>query len=145
MHRHPLWTGRIKRLRISLAPTESKVSFAIDSFFTAYDTRHTINNPIYVLACWNYFRWTGDVDFLARVANQMRRAVRYQQTVLGGLEFNHIRNRWPGHDGLAGYTTKPGGIKTVHYGRGIGNNYWDIMPFGWDDMYSTSQYSTTGC
>ncbi len=140
MYLHPLWNGRIKRIRIALAPGESHVRFAIDSFFTAYDTRHTINNSIYVLAAWNYFRWTGDIEFLSRVMNRMRRAVRYQQTVLGGLEFNHIRNRWPGHDGLAGYTTKPDGSKQMHYGHGIGNNYWDIMPFGWDDMYSTSQY-----
>jgi len=140
MYRHPLWNGRIKRIRITLAPGESQVRFSIDSFFTAYDTRHTINNPIFVMAAWNYFRWTGDIDFLTRAISRMRRGVRYQQTVLGGLQYKHIRNPWPGHDGLAGFTTNPDGTKTMLYGRGIGNNYWDIMPFGWDDMYSTSQY-----
>lgn len=131
VHRHPLGSSRIKRMRIALASGENHVRFGIDSFFTAYGTRHTINKPIYVIASWNYFRWTGDIDILSRVTSRLRRAVRYQQTVPGGLEFNHIRNRWPGHDGFPGYTTGPGGSKIMHYGRGIGNNYWDIMRFGW--------------
>lgn len=142
MDRHPLWQGKIVRLRLSLAPGESEVSFAIDSFFTCYDTRHTINNPIFILASWDYFRWTGDVDFLRRQINRMRLALRYQQTEMGGLEFNHIRNRWTGHDGRPGWVNKPGAKdgKEHRPGHGIGNNYWDLMPFGYDDFYSTAQY-----
>jgi len=140
MHRHSQWKGRIKRIRICLAPGESSVKLAIDSFFTVYDTRHTINNPIYIMACWNAYRWTGDLVFLGDVINKMRIALRYQQTVLGGLKHNHIRNPWVGHDGLPGFKVNPDGTKTMRYGHGIGNNYWDLMPFGWDDMYSTSQY-----
>lgn len=140
MHRHPKWTGQIKRMRISLAPGESDVKFAIDSFFTAYDTRHTINNPIFILASWELFRWTGDLDFLRTNINRMRTALRYQQNEMGGLKYNHIRNTWPGHDGRRGYVVNADGSKTVLGGRGIGNNYWDLLPFGWDDMYSTSQY-----
>ena len=70
----------------------------------------------------------------------MRLALRYQQTVMGGLEHNHIRNPWPGHDGIAGYTKDKEGKRTIHGGRGIGNNYWDLMPFGYDDLYATNQY-----
>ncbi|GAI86180.1 unnamed protein product, partial [marine sediment metagenome] len=92
MYRHPQWQGKIKRIRISLAPGESKVTFEIDSFFTVYDTRHTINNPIFILASCRYFNWTGDLDFLRRQINRMRLALRYQQTVMGGLKYNHIRN-----------------------------------------------------
>ncbi|MGQ9524460.1 MAG: hypothetical protein ACUVTZ_06400 [Armatimonadota bacterium] len=140
MYRHPKWQGKIKRLRICLAPGESDVKFAIDSFFTVYDTRHSINNPIFILACWNYFRWTCDIDFLRRNMNKMRAALRYQQTEMGGLKYNHIRNPWPGHDGLPGWVRNPDGSKTLRPGHGIGNNYWDLLPFGWDDMYATSQY-----
>lgn len=140
MHRHPLWQGKITRMRLVLAPGEADVSFDIDSFFTVYDTRHTINNPIYILASWNYFRWTGDIAFLRSQINRMRTALRYQQTELGGLEHNFIRVTWPGHDGIPGYTTGPNGEKTIRGGHGIGNNYWDIMPYGGDDMYATSQY-----
>jgi hypothetical protein len=140
MYKHPKWTGKIKRIRISLAPGESNVKFSIDSFFTCYDTRHTINNPIFILASWQYFRWTGDVDFLKKNINRMRMALRYQQTIMGGLKYSHIRNEWPGHDGLSGFVINPDGSKTIRPGHGIGSNYWDILPFGWDDMYATAQY-----
>ncbi len=143
MHRHPTWQGRVRRIRIHLAPDHdgtTPLTFDIDSFFTVYDTRHSINNPIYILACWNLYRWTGDRGFLAKVIGPMRRALRYQQTVMGGLEHKHIRNPWVGHDGLAGWLRGPDGKKQMRKGHGIGNNYWDLLPFGWDDMYATSQY-----
>ena len=140
MYRHPQWQGTIKRIRLNLAPGESQVEFDIDSFFAVYDTRHTINNPIFILASARYFSWTGDIDFLRRNINRMRLALRYQQTVMGGLEHNHIRVPWPGHDGLAGFRRESNGSKTILGGHGIGNNYWDLMPFGWDDFYATYQY-----
>jgi hypothetical protein len=140
MYRHPKWTGRIERIRICPAPGESEGKFEIDSFFTVYDTRHSINNPIFIVASVRYFNWTGDLDFLRRQINRMRLALRYQQTVMGGLEHKHIRNPWPGHDGLAGFVKGPDGKVTIRGGHGIGNNYWDLMPFGWDDLYATNQY-----
>ena len=140
LYRHPEWTGTIQRLRINLAPGRSEGTFEIDSFFTAYDTRHSINNPIFILACARYFAWTQDLDFLKQQINRMRLALRHQQTVMGGLEHKHIRNPWPGHDGLPGFSRDEKGRVTLHGGHGIGNNYWDLMPFGWDDMYATSQY-----
>jgi len=140
MYRHPRWQGKIKRIRISLAPGESDVKFEVDSFFTVYDTRHTINNPIFVLASCRYFNWTGDLDFLRRQINRMRLALHYQQTVLGGLQYDHIRNPWPGHDGVPGWHKDNSGKLTFNSGHGIGSNYWDILPFGWDDLYATNQY-----
>lgn len=140
MYRHPLWEGKIKRIRIILAPGRSEETFEIDSFFTVYDTRHSINNPIYILACARYFAWTGDLSFLDQVINKMRLALCYQQTVMGGLKFHHIRNPWPGHGGRPGFRRTEDGDKILYGGRGIGNNYWDLMPFGWDDLYATNQY-----
>jgi len=140
MYSHPLWNGKIKELRISLAPGESDVDFEIDSFFTVYDTRQSINNPIYIMSCWNYFKWTGDIDFLKSRINQMREALKFQQSVLGGLKFNHIRNSMPGHDGVSGITQDAKNGLTINYGHGIGSNYWDIVSFGWDDLYATNQY-----
>jgi len=140
MYRHPQWQGKIKRIRISLAPGESEVTFEIDSFFTVYDTRHTINNPIFILASCRYFNWTGDLGFLRRQINRMRLALRYQRTVMGGLKHNHIRNQWPGHDGVPSWHKDESGKLTFNSGHGIGNNYWDILPFGWDDLYATNQY-----
>ncbi len=140
MYTHPKWKGTITAVRINLAPGESDIDFDIDSFFTVYDTRQTLNNPTYIFGCWNYFKWTGDVNFLRQRINQLRQSLRFQQVVLGGLEHNHIRNTMPGHDGIAGLTLLPDGTKKINNGHGIGSNYWDILAFGWDDMYTTSQY-----
>jgi hypothetical protein len=46
---------------------------------------------------------------------------------MGGLPNGHIRNRWPGHDGLPGWKKDPQGALTFHFGHGIGSNYWDIL------------------
>jgi len=35
---------------------------------------------------------------------------------------------------------RPGGRKVVHRGRGIGNNYWDLLPFGGKDCLATIYY-----
>lgn len=140
LYDHPEWQGTIQRIRIVPAPGEADTRFEIDSFFTLYDTRHTINNPIFILASDGYFRWTGDFDFLRKNINRMRLALRYQQTVMGGLEHNRIRNPWPGHGGRPGWTKDAEGTITVLGGRGVGNNYWDLLPFGHDDFYATYQY-----
>ncbi|MBC7328318.1 hypothetical protein H5T87_09450 [bacterium] len=140
MFRHPKWKGKIKRIKIVLAPGESEGEFDIDSFFTVFDTRHTSNNPNFIFACWNYFRWTRDFAFLRQNINRMRLALRYMQTELGGLKLKHIRNPWVGHTGRSGYILTPEGKKIFRPGEGIGSNYWDILPFGWDDFFATAEY-----
>lgn len=139
LYTHPLWKGKIKKIKICLYPGKCEGNFFIDSIFTTFDTRHTINNPIYILACRLYFNWTGDVEFLRRVINKMRMALLYQMKVLGGETHNCIVNPWVGHDGLTGIK-KEGKNKTFAIGHGIGNNYWDLLPFGGYDCYATNQY-----
>lgn len=139
LDRHPLWEGSIERMRIVL-PLRSAAEVGVDSFFTVYDTRHTINNPILILASRLYFGWTGDVGFLRQQINRLRLALRFQQTVMGGLDHSHIVVPWVGHDGRSGLEVGPDGAKTYHPGRGIGNNYWDLLPFGGHDLYATNQY-----
>jgi hypothetical protein len=140
LHPHPEWQGDIERFRIVIEHAPPGAELMIDSIFPAYDTRHPINNPIFLLASWNVFRWTGDLDFLRGNLDRMRIALHYQQRVMGGLEHGHIRNTWPGHDGLAGWVRHPDGTKEGRPGHGLGNNYFDLVPFGWDDCYSTAQY-----
>lgn len=147
LYRHPLWTGRITRARIRFAPglgptgaDGAPMRFEIDSFFTAYDTRHTINNPILILASAFEFNWTGDIEFLRANIDRMRVALRQQQTEMGGLERNLIHNPWPGHDGLSGFERGADGKATSRPGHGVGSNYWDLLPFGGDDFYATMQY-----
>lgn len=141
LYDHPEWTGRIAQIRICPAPGESDVELAIDSFFTVYDTRHTINNPIFILANEHYLNWTGDLALLRENIGRMRLALLHHQTVLGGREHNFIRNPWPNHCGRPGWARDPEtGELEVFGGRGMGSNYWDLLPFGGDDFYATAQY-----
>lgn len=140
MYRHPKWTGHIKRLRIGLAPGESNVKINVEALFTCYDTRHVSNGPIFINSCWEYFRWTGDTGFLRENMGRMRAVLEYLQTEMCAIELNRIRNTMPGHDGIAAWVRKPDGSVELLSGHGIGSNYWDILPIGWDDMYATSQY-----
>ncbi|MCF7818206.1 MAG: hypothetical protein K9M54_10025, partial [Kiritimatiellales bacterium] len=139
--KHPEWSGKITRIRFCMdssdAPPET---FYVRSIFSHWDTRHLVNNAIYIKAAFEYFRWTGDVDFLRQILPRLRLAMRYMMEEGHGLELDHIRCTWHGHDGRPGYTVHPDGTKTFHVGHGKGGNYWDLLPIGWDDMYTTTHY-----
>jgi len=141
LYTHPEWNGRIKRIRFCLSANDTPPeTFFVNSVFTHWDTRHLVNNAIYIKAAFEYFRWTGDLDFLRQSLPKLRTAMRYMMEEGNGLKLNHIRCTWPGHDGRPGYTVHGNGSKTFHTGRGKGGNYWDLLPFGWDDMYTTTHY-----
>jgi hypothetical protein len=139
LFRHPGWKGTIKSIRIFPAPLASSDKIEINAFMTQYDTRHTINNSNFVLGCRNYFVWTGDLDFLRKSLPRMRRAMHWLQKQAGGLKYGCILDPLPGHDGRPGYTGEPGNRK-FYPGRGVGSNYWDILPFGGWDCYSSNYY-----
>lgn len=140
LHTHPLWTGRIIRLRIHLAPGCAPQQFAIDSIFTCFDTRHTINNPILISNSWMSFCWTGDEAFLRSQIDRMRFAMRYMLEDMGGGLYGYIRVPWVGHDGISGLQWNADGTKSIRSGHGIGENYWDLMPFGHDNLYINNMY-----
>jgi hypothetical protein len=141
VYAHPQWRGQIKRVRL-LPPANAAAgtTIAIDSVFTTYDTRHPVNNPGFLLAAVEYFRWTGDVAFVRKNIDRLRAALSFCQTDLGGLEFNLIKVTWPGHDGRPGWVLQPDGTRASRVGHGIGNNYWDLLPFGNEDLYATTYY-----
>ena len=138
--RHPLWEGEIVEVRLHLAPSEGDVTFEIDSFFTAYDTRKAINSTSLVLASWDYFRWTGDISYLRQNISRLRLALLHDMKVMGAQEHGHIRNVLHGHDGIPGWFVNEAGEKVPNPGHGEGNNYWDLLPFGWDDAYHTARH-----
>jgi hypothetical protein len=140
LYRHPLWEGPITEFRLVLAPGGRDVDVRIDSVFSVFDTRKPYNNLLFITGAWEYFRWTGDVAFLERHINRMRMALRFAQESLHTREMGHVRNTWSGHDGIAGWYRDEKGKQVGRPGHGIGNNYYDLLPFGWDDMYNTSQY-----
>jgi len=132
------WKAPITRLRISFAnPAPAKVT--IKSFHTAYDSRHNINNTNFVSGCCNYIAWTGDTDFLKHNIDKMRRAMHYMETEFDTRKRKCVFTNWVGHEGTSGVVWKDG-HKQILAGRGIGSDYWDILPFGREDALATLYY-----
>jgi hypothetical protein len=140
--RSPTWRGRIIRLGINFNnPPGAKVG--IQALFTQYDTRHNINNQCFIRGCCRYFWWTRDLSFLRRNINRMRLALLYLMEELGGRRERCIIAPWVGHCGRSGLELRPNGEKIIHSGRGIGHNYWDLLPMGYKDAYATIHYYDT--
>ena len=139
--RHPGWNGKITRIRFGFPQSEPGRTVSVNSIFTHWDTRHLVNNAIYIKGAWEYFRWTGDLDFLRQIMPRLRTAMRYLMEEGHAPELNNIRCTWPGHDGRPGYAVDANGKKTAMYpGHGKGGNYWDLLPLGWDDLFTTTHY-----
>ena len=139
MYRHPRWGGTLTRVRLRLRGAAG-ATLTVQSLITAADTRHNINNTVYLQGCDDYLNWTGDLDFLRRNIGRMRRALRFAMTEFATRERKCVFTPWVGHDGRSGLEIRPGGRKVVHRGRGIGNNYWDLLPFGGKDCLATIYY-----
>ncbi len=140
LHKHSEWNGKITRIRFVFKGLKKKDPLYVRSIFTHWDTRHLVNNAIYVKSAFEYVRWTGDMEFLETMMPRLRKAMAYMIKEGNGKEFDHIRCTMHGHDGRPGYTVHKDGTKTFHVGHGKGGNYWDLLPFGWDDMYTTTHY-----
>jgi len=139
MYRHPQWTGDVSQVRIGLGNT-APGSVVLQAFFSQYDTRHNINSQNFIRGCAKYFWWTRDLNFLRANINRMRTALRYVMSEHQAQERNIVYSAWVGHDGRSGLKRTADGKKEIITGRGIGNNYWDLMPFGNLDCYATIQY-----
>lgn len=85
-----------------------------------YDTRHFDTNARFIDAIDRYYQWTGDRAFLRALAPRVRLAMQYQLETLGGA------------DGLIVTVSKD--VTGRH--KGVGDNYWDILPFGHLDAYA---------
>ena len=139
MYKHPEWNGHVARLRIGFGNPKPGADVTVQGFFTTYDTRHDINGQNYVIGCSTYFDWTGDINFLRRNVNRMRTALRYTMTEHQALERKFVFNTWVGHEGRSGLRFV-NGEKQIAFGNGIGDNYWDIVPFGYKDCYASMMY-----
>ena len=102
----------------------------------AVDTRHNINNSIFVSGACDYFWWTEDLDFLKKNIYRMRKAISYAIDEFQILSNKCVFTPWIGHDGRSGLVLE-NGKKIIRCGVGIGNNYWDLMPFGGYDALAT--------
>lgn len=140
VYKHRKWNGDISQLRIGFGNAQPGARVCIQALFAQYDTRHNVNNQSYIHGCCEYFWWTKDLSFLRANINRMRLALRYLMTEHGALEENVIHTKWIGHDGSSGVTLVPNAEKIVSTGVGVGNNYWDLLPFGGRDAYATILY-----
>lgn len=136
IHQLALGGDNITRLRVGFGNTGSG-EVTILRVFTAVDTRHNVNNANFVLAAATYFNWTGEVDFLRDYIGTLRRIFRYSVEEFGVRTHGVVSTPWAGKDGRSGLTLGSGGSKTINYGLGVGNNYWDLLPFGGKDAYAT--------
>lgn len=128
--------GKITRIRIGFGnPAPGKVTLM--RIFSAVDSRHTINNPNYLISAADYFDWTGDRAWLAANLNKMRLATAYMISEFQVRDAHLLRTPWIGHDGRSGLEYTADGEKIIHTGVGVGGNYWDLIPFGGDDALGT--------
>ncbi len=143
VYKHPLWKGKVMQLRICFGNKTTNLPITIQALFTHYDTRHNVNSQSFIRGCANYFWWTGDLNFLRHNINRMRTALQYLMTEHKTLEMNIVFTDWIGHEGRSGLVPQPDGSNKILYGNGIGNNYWDLLPFGYKDCYATLRYYDT--
>ncbi len=137
LHEAAPWRGRIRRLSLGFGNRAPGGRVVLRAVFATFDTRHPVNNAAFVLGAARYVAWTGDREFLGANLPRMRRAFAYIEKDLVPKNQNVVLVRWPGHDGRSGLSVAADGSKTIHPGRGIGNNYWDLLPFGHQDAYAT--------
>lgn len=135
-YRHPLWQGRITRLRVSFG-NAAPAHIIFRALHTAVDSRHSVNNSQWLEACADYFDWTTDIDFLRANLARMRQATDFAVHEFGLAENGVAVVPWVGHDGRAGFAVGADGKKQIFPGRGVGNNYWDLLPFGGEDALLT--------
>jgi hypothetical protein len=140
VYRHPLWKGVINSIRLNFGNPQPGARIVIQALFSNYDTRHNINNQAWICGCSDYFNWTHDLTFLRANINQMRLAMRYTMTENNTIEEGVVHTTWIGHDGRSGLKRNAEGKAEQLTGLGIGNNYWDLLPFGGRDAYATIYY-----
>ena len=85
------------------------------------DRRQFYTNSCYILACADYYYWSGDKEFLGKVRDRLRKATEY---MLNSPDTN-------GSEGLLRLTSKD----HDGTGKGLAGTYWDNIPFGYLTAY----------
>ncbi|MFN3152469.1 glycosyl hydrolase family 65 protein [Bremerella sp.] len=136
VHEHPEWRGKIEQLRVEWT-NHAATDITIRNIHTATDSRHPITNALFVRGSTDTFLWTHDVSFLKQNIQRMRTAIEYSLDEFSVRQEGAMLVQWPGHDGRAGFIHDAQGNKTLRHGHGVGNNYWDLLPFGHYDCYAS--------
>lgn len=136
-YRHPEWKGRVTGLRLHWVNGDAPREIILCSVHTAVDSRHPITGSLFVRGSCDFFNWTGDLDFLRANIARMRQAISFAVDEFAVEENGCVLVPWVGHGGRTGFVYDTTGKKTILYGRGVGNNYWDLLPFGHKDALAT--------
>ncbi|MBM4000262.1 MAG: hypothetical protein FJ297_12135 [Planctomycetes bacterium] len=136
LYGHPAYAGIVTRYRVTI-DTTAGAQIDVHSLITAIDSRHPITGPLFTRGCADYFAWTKDQAFLRANIERMRRAMRFTLDAFDVRTSHHVVVRWVGHDGRSGIVRSADGGKTLRPGLGVGNNYWDLLPFGGHDALAT--------
>ena len=136
LYRHPGHAGLLTRYRLGLAAAAG-AEIELKSIITAVDTRHPTTGGLFVQACSDVAAWTGDLDFLRAALPRMRRAIEYSLREFRVTQEHHVFVPWVGHDGRSGLVVDSSGRTILRPGLGVGNNYWDLLPFGGHDALAT--------
>ena len=139
LYRHPGYGGVLTRYRF-VFDNAAGARLTVKSVITAIDSRHPGNNAHYTLGCADYFDWTGDAAFLCSVLPRLRRAMDFAVREFALREEKCVRVAWVGHDGRSGLGRDAAGKRVVNLGLGVGNGYYDLVPFGGRDAYVTVHY-----
>ncbi len=144
LYGQPGYAGILTRLRLTF-PVRAGAKITLKSLITAIDTRHPITNLNFIRGATEYFHWTTDVDYLRDNIQRMRRALHFVLNEFQVREYQHVVVNWVGHDGRSGLLLSPGKAKQRRIGLGVGNNYWDLLPFGGHDALATIYLYDTLC
>jgi hypothetical protein len=136
LYRQPSYSGLLTQYRLRLDHAAG-AEIDLKSILTAIDTRHPITNPNFLRGCYDYFCWTGDLEFLRLNIGRMRQALKFAIQEFGVRDGKHVYVPWVGHDGRSGLVIAADGKKTARPGLGVGNNYYDLVPFGGHDGLAT--------
>ena len=139
VNKEPLWKGKITQLRL-VFENGAGANVNLRSWIATFDSRHNINQSCFIQGCYDYLQWTRDIDFLQKNMNRMRTALEYAIREFEMEQYRCVRVPWTGHDGRSGISLDGAGNAVQNIGRGIGGNYWDILPFGGKDCLATIYY-----
>lgn len=136
LYRQPGYAGLLKQYRLTLtAATGATVN--LKSLITAIDTRHPITGSLFIRGCADVYQWSGDEEFLQNNLNRMRKAMQFTLNEFSLARQHHVTVPWVGHGGRSGLAFDAQGNKSRQPGLGVGNNYWDLLPFGGQDAMAT--------
>ncbi|MHB9035541.1 MAG: glucosidase family protein [Armatimonadota bacterium] len=93
------------------------------------DHRHYDNNVHWLLACWDYYSWTGDQALLKSSADTVRKATDYLLNSMNGRSGLLTMNS-PQHTGVC-----------VPKGNTWSSGYFDCIPAGYRDAYINSLFT----